>query len=320
MSKPDALTVTLNPAIDQTITVEHLRVGSVQRAEKVLYNAGGKGVNVAACLADWGVNVAATGILGGGNASPFDLLFASKGIADHFLRQPGDVRTNIKIADRTSSETTDINLPGLCVDQQTLDWLEEKMLPLISPGLPVVLGGSLPQGLGDDTYADLCAGLALAKAKVFLDTSGGPLTQALKAPRGQLPYCLKPNRHELEAWAGQALSTEADLLAAARRMLELGIALVVVSMGGDGALFVNAQQAVKARLPEIQAISSVGAGDAMVAGLVAATLENRDLAGTARLAVSFARAKLEKVGPHLPDRAALLKFSESVELSVLAQP
>ena len=94
------LTLTLNPAIDQTIVLDALVPGSVQRASAVRSHAGGKGVNVASCLADWGLNVAATGILGADNAAPFDQLFARKGIADRFLRIPGETRTNLKLLDK----------------------------------------------------------------------------------------------------------------------------------------------------------------------------------------------------------------------------
>ena len=118
---PAIVTVTLNPAIDQTITVEHLRLGSVQRAQAVQFNAGGKGVNVASCLADWGMPVVAAGILGAANAAPFEALFAAKGIADRFIRAPGETRTNIKIADVVTGTTTDINLPGLTFDDETYD-------------------------------------------------------------------------------------------------------------------------------------------------------------------------------------------------------
>ncbi|RBG36633.1 PfkB family carbohydrate kinase, partial [Xanthomonas oryzae] len=108
-----AITVTLNPAIDQTIQLEHLQPGAVHRASSVRNDAGGKGINVAACLADWGSQVAALGVLGVGNAGVFEALFRERDIADHCQRVAGETRTNLKLVDARSNDTTDINLPGL---------------------------------------------------------------------------------------------------------------------------------------------------------------------------------------------------------------
>ncbi|AWU96298.1 1-phosphofructokinase [Azospirillum ramasamyi] len=308
------VTVTLNPAIDQTITVEALKPGSVHRAKSVLYNAGGKGVNVASCLADWGTPVIAAGLLGSGNAAPFEALFQAKGIADTFLRLPGETRVNIKIADLAANDTTDINLPGLTVDAGALDRVRAAVLGPVGPGTPVLLAGSLPDGLPADTYAGLIADFSAVGARVVLDSSGAPLAAAL-ASTDALPHCIKPNRHELEDWAGRPLPTEADLLAAARDLHLRGVAVVVVSLGADGALFVGAGRALHGRLPPVTALSTVGAGDAMVAGLIAAFQMNGELEDVARLSVAFAAAKLGCFGPNLPDTATVRSLAAQVALT-----
>ncbi|MBP2305398.1 1-phosphofructokinase [Azospirillum melinis] len=308
------VTVTLNPAIDQTITVEALKPGSVHRAKAVRHNAGGKGVNVASCLADWGTPVAAAGLLGTGNAAPFEALFQAKGIADAFLRLPGETRVNIKIADLAANDTTDINLPGLSADAAAVDRVRETVLGLVEPGTPVLLAGSLPEGLPADAYAALTADLAAAGARVVLDSSGAPLAAAL-ASTGALPHCIKPNRHELEDWAGRPLPTNADLLDAARDLHRRGVSVVVVSLGADGALFVDGARALQGRLPPVQALSTVGAGDAMVAGLIAAFQQDCGLEDVARLSVAFAAAKLGCFGPNLPDPATVRSLVAQVALT-----
>ncbi|MFS2008943.1 1-phosphofructokinase [Azospirillum sp. CT11-132] len=313
MTKP-VVTVTLNPAIDQTITVDALKPGSVHRARAVRHNAGGKGVNVASCLADWGTPVVATGLLGTGNAAPFEALFQAKGIADAFLRLPGETRVNVKIADLAANDTTDINLPGLTADPGALRRVQETVRRLVEPGTPVLLAGSLPDGLPTDTYAILTADLAAAGARVVLDSSGAPLAAAL-ASTGALPHCIKPNRHELEDWAGRPLSTDADLLDAARGLQRRGVSVVVVSLGADGALFVDGARALHGRLPPVQALSTVGAGDAMVAGLIAAFQQEGGLEDVARLSVAFAAAKLGCFGPNLPDPATVQALAAQVTLS-----
>ncbi|MGA1855984.1 1-phosphofructokinase [Azospirillum sp. 11R-A] len=308
------VTVTLNPAIDQTITVEALKPGSVHRAKAVRHNAGGKGVNVASCLADWGTPVTATGLLGTGNAAPFEALFQAKGIADAFIRLPGETRVNIKIADLAANDTTDINLPGLSADASAVDRVRETVLGLVEPGTPVLLAGSLPEGLPADSYAALTADLAVAGARVVLDSSGAPLAAAL-ASTGALPHCIKPNRHELEDWAGRPLPTTADLLDAARDLHRRGVSVVVVSLGADGALFVDGARALHGRLPPVQALSTVGAGDAMVAGLIAAFQQDGGLEDVARLSVAFAAAKLGCFGPNLPDPATVRSLAAQVALT-----
>ena len=116
-----AVTITLNPAIDQTVRLARLQPGHVHRARSSRDDAGGKGINVAACLADWGVPTTALGVLGDGNDGVFRTLFSARGIADGCVRVPGRTRTNIKLVEEGSSETTDINLPGLPLGSADLD-------------------------------------------------------------------------------------------------------------------------------------------------------------------------------------------------------
>ncbi|MDN0073634.1 1-phosphofructokinase [Crenobacter sp. SG2303] len=316
MSGP-VITVTLNPAIDQTVTLDGLYPGSVNLAKSVTSNAGGKGVNVASCLADWGTPVLATGLLGKSNSEPFETLFEAKGILDRFLRVPGSTRVNIKIADTCRNETTDINLPGLDVDEEDLDRLMERLGDLTELGRDVVLAGSLPAGLPADSHARVIARLNQFGARVLLDTSGAPLVAALAAPREALPACIKPNRHELEQWAGRPLPTLDDVVSAAFELQQRGIEKVAVSLGEDGALFVDGKSALLASLPVINAVSTVGAGDALVAGLISAWRSGADAEGIARRAVAFAAAKLGRIGPHLPDATEVINLGETVTIQKL---
>jgi len=316
MSGP-VITVTLNPAIDQTVTLDGLYPGSVNLAKSVTSNAGGKGVNVASCLADWGTPVLATGLLGKSNSEPFEALFEAKGILDRFVRVPGSTRVNIKLADTRRNETTDINLPGLDVGEADLDRLLERLGDLTELGRDVVLAGSLPAGLPADSHARVVARLNKYGARVLLDTSGAPLTAALAAPREALPACIKPNRHELEQWAGRSLPTLDDVVSAAFELQQRGIEKVAVSLGEEGALFVDGNSVLLASLPVINAVSTVGAGDALVAGLISAWRAGADAEGIARRSVAFAAAKLGRIGPHLPDATEVINLGEAVTIQKL---
>ncbi len=309
------VTITLNPAIDLTVSVAGLTPGAVNRARAAETNAGGKGINVAGCLADWGVPVIATGLLGRGNESPFRTFFARKAIDDRFVRAEGETRTNIKIADIESGETTDLNLPGLTADTQALHALEATLGEAVLPGTLVVLAGSLPGGLPARTTADLVARLNALGARVVLDCSGPPLASALLAEPHDLPLAIKPNRHELEAFAGRPLASRDDVVAVARSLVRRGIGLVVVSLGAEGALFVSANGIFTASLPPVRALSTVGAGDAMVAGIVSALREDLSLPALARRAVAFAAAKLGGIGPNLPPRADVLALEATATVT-----
>ncbi len=147
----------------------------------------------------------------------------------------------------------------------------------------------------------------------MLDTSGAPLAAALAS--GQPLHAVKPNRAELEALLGRDLPTTADLVAAARALLDRGVALVVVSLGAEGALFVDRQAALAAALPAKKALSTVGAGDAMVAGIAAALIEGASLERLARLAVAFASSKLDRIGPFLGPRQEVERLAAAVRVT-----
>lgn len=294
-------TVTFNPAIDQTITLDRLVPGEVHRAHSVRQDTGGKGINVASCLADWGVPVSVFGLLGQGNAALFEALFVQKAIDDRFLRVPGDTRVNMKLVDDT--DTTDINMSGAPVEEAQVAAVEHAVADFAGRDSLIVLSGSLPPGCHPGVYADMTRALVARGAKVLLDTSGAALTQALRA--ATLPTIVKPNRRELAAWSGKPLDSLDDVVRCAETLLRRGVALVVVSMGEDGALFLSDEGAIVAQLPAGPLASTVGAGDAMVAGLAAALAEGASLERTARLSTAFAVAKLGRAGPHLPGAATI---------------
>ncbi|WCE03630.1 1-phosphofructokinase [Pseudoxanthomonas sp. JBR18] len=310
------LTVTLNPAIDQTVRLTTLEPGHVHRAGRSREDAGGKGINVAACLADWGVPTTALGVIGVDNEAVFRGLFELRGIADACLRVPGQTRTNVKLVER-DGRTTDINLPGLCLDEGVLDAVAQRLATLLRPQMPVVLSGSLPAGLPPTAWALLLAQVQAAGARVLLDSSGPALVAALEGDT--VPFAVKPNRHELEAWTGRTLADRDAVLDAGRALLARGVSLVAVSMGSDGALFLDRSGALLARPPRLADGSTVGAGDAMVAGIAAALLEpSFDLAGCARLATAFSMSRLHSGDARRLDPAQVRAWAGEVQIERVA--
>lgn len=312
-TKPGIVTVSLNSAIDQTLDCPGFTAGAVNRVVSETRTAGGKAINVAAFLADGPGQVTATGFLGKDNAHVFEALFRERGIQDRCMRMPGASRVNIKVVDRAGGTVTDLNLPGLHVPDGALDLLMEKVEALAGDNGCFVLSGSLPAGVPDDTYATLTARLKARGALVVVDTSGAPLKHAVAAK----PDFVKPNAHELSELLGRPLADRAEVVRAARQLHATGIGLVVVSLGGEGAIFVGQEGALLAVPPKVEVASTVGAGDSMVAGVLAARLAGRTLEDCARYGTAFAAGKLARVGPVPPSPARVEALMPQVAIHPL---
>src|SRR2546423_2445435 len=182
-------TVTLNPAIDQTVRVDNFRPNNVNRALAISFDASGKGVIVASSRADYGHNTAVTGYLGQENADIFEQFFAAKGIDDCFVRIPGNTRINVKVVDEVNQQTTDINMPGQPPPQEAMNPLLETMERLTNFCDWFVLSGSLPPHVPTTIYATIITQLKQHKKCIILDTSGEALREGIRA----VPTIVKPN-------------------------------------------------------------------------------------------------------------------------------
>ena len=313
LNDPLVITVTLNPAIDQTLSIPGFTVGQVNRVVESRADPGGKGVNVASCLSDLGVEVLATGFLGAENAALFESFFERKRITDRFVRLAGSTRVGLKIVDGQAGQTTDINFPGLSPTDQDLTEFLERIASLAVPGGWFVLSGSIPPGVPDGLYATLIESIHARGAHAVLDTSGRALRQGLEA----LPEVVKPNAEELGELVGRALDSPGAVLEAARSLLDRGIGRVVVSMGGSGAVFVENGQALLARPPRVTVRSTVGAGDAMVAGLVASLIEDQSLEETARTATACGTLAVTRVGSGIESLDEMRALRDQVEVEWL---
>jgi 1-phosphofructokinase len=309
------VTLSLNPAIDQTAVIANFTAGTVNRVEQEQSDPGGKGINVASFLAHVGLKVAATGFLGNANDSLFVQLFAAKGIEDRCVRVQGQTRVNIKILDPIGDRVTDINFPGLAVNAADLTRLMDALDALAGESDWFVLSGSIPAGVPDGIYDDLVRRLKARGKRVLLDGSGPAFALAIDAS----PDIVKPNIDELRELLGEPLASESEVLAGARTLIERGVGLVAVSMGGEGALFVERDHAVRAVPPRIKVRSTVGAGDAMVAGLLASTLRGFDLADRARLATAFSVGALGEIGPKLPAPSVIESGMGKVDIHPLSR-
>lgn len=314
---PPAVTVTLNPAIDRTLSIRGFAVGKVNRVKDDQSDPGGKGVNVAAFLAHLGLRVTVTGFLGSENQEMFFHFFNCNDIDDDFVRVGGLTRVGLKIVDDLTQQTTDINFPGLRVDRHHIDSLFGRFERYAAPGLWHALGGSIPAGAPVEIYARLTELIHSLGGRVLLDTSGKPLRAALDSRLDHLPEILKPNLDELSELVGRSLETPRDVRAAAVSLLERGVQRVIVSMGANGALFVDPGRAVLARPPRVTVRSTVGAGDAMVAGILYAMIHEQSLEDVARMATACGAYAVTRIGPGMRNLVEIEKLMPEVEIEVL---
>ncbi len=316
-------TVTLNPAIDQTVRIDNFRTNTVNRGQSIHLQAGGKGVNVASFLADasngllandglinGAPTVAATGFLGQDNVEIFERFFALQHIDDAFVRIPGSTRTGVKIVDEARRETTDINLPGQMPPENAVDRLLKRIEQLSTSSDWFVLAGSLPPGLPVTIYATIIDLLKAHGKFVALDTSHEALHKAIQSG----PTIVKPNIDELQQLVGHSLTDETAIEQAARQLLATGSQLVVISMGEKGAMFVNQETSFVATPPTVPVKSTVGAGDAMVAGLIVGHIQGLSLPDCARLATAFSIGAITRTDLHLPAAETLQAYAQQVTI------
>ncbi len=207
------VTVTINPAIDQTITIPNFTAGAVNRVQSSQMDAGGKGINVASFLADFGQPATVTGFLGVDNDAIFRRLFERKGIEDRCIRIAGQTRIGVKVSDEVLHQTTDINFPGETPTQADISSLFKILDELRASHEWFVLSGSIPRGISAGIYEEMVR--TLSGKKVVLDTSGEGFRQAL--PTG--PWLIKPNVDELSEYAGKTLDSPTAILEQARTVI-----------------------------------------------------------------------------------------------------
>lgn len=255
------LTVTLNPAVDKTYTAGGLITGNVNRMRTAMSFAGGKGINVARVLRQYGQRVCATGFLGGYAGDFIEDTLLDKQVDCQFIRVEGETRSNINIL-ADDGYVTEILEPGPLVEKEQLEQFLAVYEELITECEIVVLSGSTGRGVPEDIYKTLIEKARFKGLRTMLDTSGESLRAGMEAK----PYFFKPNQKELEYIIGHKLVNREDVIEAALKIHADGIAHVVVSMGKNGLLYVcSGGVALYARPENVQALNTVGCGDCVVA-------------------------------------------------------
>ena len=305
------VTVTLNPSLDRTVELNHLARGDVQRVDTARLDPGGKGVNVARALLSNGVPACAVVPIGGAEGDQLVGLLKNEGVDVAVVPVPGRTRSNIAIAEADGT-VTKLNEPGATLCSDDLEALAGKVLTAAAPGSWVVLSGSLPPGLPVEAYATLTRRFVAEGLRVAVDTSGPALRAAVAAG----PELVKPNAEELAEAVGRPLRSPADFVAAARELQEDGARTVLVSLGAGGAILVD-ETVVLGESPVDEPRSTVGAGDAFLAGFLAGQHHGASRRESFAEALAWGAAAVQLPGSRMPgpadiDRSVVQLHSESI--------
>jgi 1-phosphofructokinase family hexose kinase len=312
------LTVTLNAAIDRTLAVPNFRLGRRHRAVEQTAIAGGKGVNVARALKALGRPVLATGTAGGGAGARIVEMLEDEGIANDFIRIAEESRMSTAVVDPTDGITTEINERGPALSTAERERAVERILYLAQGARICVLCGSLPRGVPVELYAELVEELRKLGVTTVLDTEGEPLRLGTRAG----PDLVKPNQTEAEELAGHEFADDEDRLRGVREIVEMGARDAIITydtgcvalLGGDSAERVALRVAVEPR----GAISPIGAGDAFLAGYVAALYDGKPADERVRLATACGAESVRHVGAGVLDPREVDRLLPEITVERLA--
>ncbi|WMJ86403.1 1-phosphofructokinase [Anaerocolumna sp. MB42-C2] len=304
------ITVTMNPAIDKTVELDQLEPGSLNRLKNVIMDVGGKGINVSKTIKELGGNSITTGFIGGSGGNLIEKALREQGIKSDFVEINNEIRTNMKVLE-SSGFVTELNEPGPVVSEEELEQLTQKLISYANEDTLFIMAGSIPNGISKTVYRDLIQKVKEKGAKVFLDADGELFIHSLKAS----PDYIKPNRAELEEYFQMDYrADEKELVKMGKQLIEKGIKMAAISLGQMGALFLTKDKVIKCPGLRVEAHSTVGAGDAMVAALAFGLDQGLDMVQCAKLGLAASAGAVTTKGTKPPKRELVDELMNKVEI------
>jgi 1-phosphofructokinase/tagatose 6-phosphate kinase len=313
------ITVTLNAAIDKSLSVPNFRLGRRHRTVEQRTMAGGKGVNIARTLKTLGQPVIATGFAGGATGTHIVEQLTEESILNDFVRIREESRTNTSVLDPTTGEQTEINERGPSVSEREVELFRDKLLYLARGAAIVVFAGSLPRGIEPDIYATLIRELERTGVTTVVDTDGEPLRQAVRAE----PDVVSPNVIEAEELVGHEFAGEEERSLAVREIAALGPheAIMTLPDGCFAQVLVDGQPCMRrASVQPRESIAKRGSGDAFLAGYLAARYEGRAPDQCLRFGVACGAESTARLGAGLIDPREARRLMGEVELIEVELP
>jgi len=302
-------TVTLNPALDRTISIKEICYDDANRIEREEKYAGGKGIDVSRVLTHLGTPNRALGFLGGYTGMEIEGILLQEGIYCEFTQIANETRTNIVLDISTGNRQVLFSARGAAINPAELTEFFRKLENLKSARY-LVFSGSLPPGLSSVIYARSIEAAKANGAITFLDTDG----ENLKTGMTGKPHIIKPNIHELSRLIGHELSQQSDIVKAATEIHQRGIEIVLVSMGAKGMLMVTKDQTCLATPPQVKVVNTIGAGDSAVAGFIHGQTEALPLIDSLRYAVAAGTATTTQNGTALAHSEDIKKLLPEVRI------
>ena len=313
------LTVTLNAAIDRTVTVPSFRLGHRHRAVERRTMAGGKGVNVARALKLLGRPVIATGLAGGPTGTRILEQLTEESILNDFTRIGDESRTNLAVIDPTSGEQTEINDRGPSVTEEEVDRFIEKLVYLAQGASFCVVAGSVPPKVEPSAYERLVAALQVLETPVLLDTDGEPMRAGLRAG----PAVVVPNLGEAEEAVGHEFNEPDDLLLGLQSLIEMGASEAIITREAGCVAILGEpadRQRFEAEIEALEPVATVGSGDAFLAGYVAARYGGASPRECLAYGVACGAESTQHFGAGEIDRAEVERLLPRVEVRELDVP
>jgi 1-phosphofructokinase family hexose kinase len=310
------VTVTLNAAIDRTLTVPNFLLGQRHRASQGLTLAGGKGINVARALKRLEVPVVATGLAGGRTGTRIVEELTSEAILNDFVRIADESRTSTAVVDPTAATYTEINEWGPHVEPEELKILLEKISYLARGADMVVFAGTLPRGVDDAFYAEAIRDLSRRNVPAVLDSEGPPLRLGVEAE----VFLVTPNQREAEGLVGQELGDDEDYMMALERIADMGArnVLITAETRSFGLFRADRKRTLfRADAPLVEPVSAVGSGDVLLAAFLAARVAEKPLEDSLKIAVAAGAASTLEVGAGRFEPREASRLGSSVHVRVL---
>jgi 1-phosphofructokinase family hexose kinase len=306
-------TLTLNPAVDKEYTVPLLAMDEVLRASELRIDHGGKGFNVSRMLAALGTQSTAVGLAGGHNGRLLRDGLKGAGISTDFVPVNGETRTNISIVDETLAHYIKVNEAGPTVSEGEITLLMSRITSLLKPGDFWILAGSLPPGAPKDIYARIIRIVEEVGAHAVLDSSGEPLRLGCQAG----PFLAKPNANEATQITGKPTETIEEMSRITPELHAMGVKIVVISAGKKGALLSDGKSQWFGYTPAIKEHNPIGAGDAMVAGLVWKLAQGEEPSTALRWGLACGAAAASQPGTGMAPKAIIENLFPKTKLEMV---
>ncbi|EZR37962.1 TPA: 1-phosphofructokinase [Staphylococcus aureus] len=300
-------TVTFNPSIDYVIFTNDFKIDGLNRATATYKFAGGKGINVSRVLKTLDVESTALGFAGGFPGKFIADTLNNSAIQSNFIEVDEDTRINVKL--KTGQET-EINAPGPHITSAQFEQLLQQIKNTTSEDV-VIVAGSVPSSIPSDAYAQIAQITAQTGAKLVVDAE----KELAESVLSYHPLFIKPNKDELEVMFNTTVNSDEDVIKYGRLLVDKGAQSVIVSLGGDGAIYIDKEISIKAVNPQGKVVNTVGSGDSTVAGMVAGIASGLTIEKAFQQAVACGTATA--FDEDLATRDAIEKIKSQVTISVL---